>query len=224
VVERAPVGTCGTPLPLGGYTLITANDFDEAVELAKACPILEERERSKLASSPGGVSPVAAVANLRPPAQQHRHAVGVVGLLPCASGAPLLLSGAAALADRNISQLADACQAGAAARWGVSLTTGRSAAAPWRQERRPTPSRCAPCGRNPRETDRIAKHRSRPAAWKQAPLPLDGRDPDIVKAHQLARNPGSRGLADGSPAAAGMTRLGAPDMRIHASSLAPRAG
>lgn len=48
---------------------------------------------------------------------------------------------------------------------------------------------------------RIAKHRSRPAAWKQAPLPLDGRDLDIVKAHQLARNPGSRGLADGSPAA-----------------------
>jgi hypothetical protein len=42
VFERTPVGTCGTPPPLGGYTLITANDFTEVVELAKACPILEE--------------------------------------------------------------------------------------------------------------------------------------------------------------------------------------
>jgi len=35
----------------------------------------------------------------------------------------------------------------------------------------------------------IRKHRNRPAAWKQTPLPLDPRDPDIVKAHQLTRNP-----------------------------------
>jgi hypothetical protein len=71
---------------------------------------------------------------------------------------------------------------------------------------------------------RIAKHRSRPAAWKQAPLPLDGRDPDIVKAHQLARNPGSRGLADGSPTAADMPRLAAPDRQSHASPLTTRTG
>jgi hypothetical protein len=42
VFERTPVGTCGTPLPLGGYTLVTANHFAEAVELAKGCPIIEE--------------------------------------------------------------------------------------------------------------------------------------------------------------------------------------
>jgi hypothetical protein len=40
---------------------------------------------------------------------------------------------------------------------------------------------------------RIQKHRSRPVGWKQTPLRLDGRDPDIVKAHQLARNPGWQG-------------------------------
>jgi hypothetical protein len=42
VFERTPVGTCGMPLPLGGYTLVAANDFAEAVELAKGCPIVEE--------------------------------------------------------------------------------------------------------------------------------------------------------------------------------------
>jgi hypothetical protein len=36
---------------------------------------------------------------------------------------------------------------------------------------------------------RIRKHRNRPAAWKQTPQLLDPRDPDIVKAHQLTRNP-----------------------------------
>jgi hypothetical protein len=40
VFERTPVGTCGTPLPLGGYTLITANDFAEALELARGCPVV----------------------------------------------------------------------------------------------------------------------------------------------------------------------------------------
>ena len=39
----------------------------------------------------------------------------------------------------------------------------------------------------------IQKHRSRLAGWKQTPLRLDGRDPDIVKAHRLARNPGWQG-------------------------------
>jgi Polyketide cyclase / dehydrase and lipid transport len=36
---------------------------------------------------------------------------------------------------------------------------------------------------------RIRKHRNRPAAWKQTPQLLDPSDPDIVKAHQLTRNP-----------------------------------
>jgi hypothetical protein len=40
VFERAPVGTCGAPLPLGGYTLVTASGFTEAVELARGCPVL----------------------------------------------------------------------------------------------------------------------------------------------------------------------------------------
>ena len=42
VFDRTPVGACGTPLPLGGYTLVTADDFAEAVELANGCPIVEE--------------------------------------------------------------------------------------------------------------------------------------------------------------------------------------
>ena len=42
VFERTPVGTCGTPLPLDGYTLVTASDLAEAVELAKGCPIIKE--------------------------------------------------------------------------------------------------------------------------------------------------------------------------------------
>jgi hypothetical protein len=42
VFERTPVGTCGTPLPLGGYTLVTASGLAEAVELAKGCPIVDE--------------------------------------------------------------------------------------------------------------------------------------------------------------------------------------
>jgi len=42
VFERTPVCTCGTPLSLGGYTLLTASQFAEAVELAKGCPIIEE--------------------------------------------------------------------------------------------------------------------------------------------------------------------------------------
>ena len=42
VSERTPVGTRGTPLPLDGYTLVTASDFAEAMELAKGCPIIKE--------------------------------------------------------------------------------------------------------------------------------------------------------------------------------------
>jgi hypothetical protein len=42
VFERTPVGACGTPLPLGGYTLVTASDFAEAVSLAQGCPIIAD--------------------------------------------------------------------------------------------------------------------------------------------------------------------------------------
>jgi hypothetical protein len=41
VFERTSVGMCGTPLPLDGYTLVTASDLAEAVELAKGCPIIK---------------------------------------------------------------------------------------------------------------------------------------------------------------------------------------
>jgi hypothetical protein len=37
---------------------------------------------------------------------------------------------------------------------------------------------------------RISKRRTRPVGWRQEPLRLDARDPDIVKAHQLARGSG----------------------------------
>lgn len=42
VFERTAVGTCGAPLPLGGYTLITADDLTAAMELAEGCPITAE--------------------------------------------------------------------------------------------------------------------------------------------------------------------------------------
>jgi hypothetical protein len=42
IFERTSVGTCGTLLPLGGYTLVTASDLAEAAELAKDCPIIQE--------------------------------------------------------------------------------------------------------------------------------------------------------------------------------------
>lgn len=42
VFERTPVGRCGAPLPLGGYTLVAASSFAEAVELANRCPIVQE--------------------------------------------------------------------------------------------------------------------------------------------------------------------------------------
>jgi hypothetical protein len=37
----------------------------------------------------------------------------------------------------------------------------------------------------------ISKRRSRPANTRQEPLRPDPRDPDIVRAHQLARGSGS---------------------------------
>jgi hypothetical protein len=38
---------------------------------------------------------------------------------------------------------------------------------------------------------RVARHRPRPASWPQTPLPPDPRDPDIVRAHQITRQPAS---------------------------------
>ena len=41
VFERITIGDCGTEIaPLGGYSVITADDLDSAVTLAKGCPVL----------------------------------------------------------------------------------------------------------------------------------------------------------------------------------------
>ena len=40
VAESATVGDCGGTRPLGGYSVITAGDLDEAVALAKGCPFV----------------------------------------------------------------------------------------------------------------------------------------------------------------------------------------
>jgi len=45
----------------------------------------------------------------------------------------------------------------------------------------------------------IGKRRPRPAGRRQEPLPLDLRDPDIVKAHQLARSAGSQAVDQSMP-------------------------
>lgn len=43
VFERSTLGNCGADIaPLGGYSLIRADDLPSAVELAKSCPILEQ--------------------------------------------------------------------------------------------------------------------------------------------------------------------------------------
>jgi hypothetical protein len=60
VFERTPIGTCGTPLPLGGYTLITASGFAQTLELAKDCPIVQDGggvEVGLLTSVPGREHP-----------------------------------------------------------------------------------------------------------------------------------------------------------------------
>jgi hypothetical protein len=36
-------------LPLAGYTLVTADDFDGTVQVAKGCPTVQEGGASKLA-------------------------------------------------------------------------------------------------------------------------------------------------------------------------------
>jgi len=42
VFERASLGDCGEGTVLGGYSLITADDLDAALALAKGCPALAE--------------------------------------------------------------------------------------------------------------------------------------------------------------------------------------
>jgi hypothetical protein len=42
VFERNAVGDCGPATVLGGYTLITADDLNGAMELAQGCPIVRE--------------------------------------------------------------------------------------------------------------------------------------------------------------------------------------
>ncbi len=41
VFTRSTLGNCGSGSVLGGYSLITANDLESAVTLAKGCPALE---------------------------------------------------------------------------------------------------------------------------------------------------------------------------------------
>jgi hypothetical protein len=41
VVERSTLGSCAADTVLGGYSLISAEDLEAAVGLAKGCPILE---------------------------------------------------------------------------------------------------------------------------------------------------------------------------------------
>jgi hypothetical protein len=41
VFDRSAVGNCATDTVLGGYSLITADDLDAAVALAKGCPAIE---------------------------------------------------------------------------------------------------------------------------------------------------------------------------------------
>jgi len=42
VFESASLGNCGDNTTLGGYSLITAEDLDTALSLAKDCPALAE--------------------------------------------------------------------------------------------------------------------------------------------------------------------------------------
>ncbi len=42
VSQSATLGECGDDTRLGGYSLITADDLDAALALAKGCPALQE--------------------------------------------------------------------------------------------------------------------------------------------------------------------------------------
>jgi len=88
-----------------------------------------------------------------------------------------------ALTDRDISQLADACQAGAATRYR------RLDPRTQYQARQLPHQQLAPRHRGrlegaPVTQSRIRKHRLCSASRRQEPLRLDARDPDIVKAQE----------------------------------------
>jgi hypothetical protein len=58
--DRGAAGQCGSALPLGGYTLINADDMDEAQHLAGRCPIVSEGgavEIGRLSPVPGREHP-----------------------------------------------------------------------------------------------------------------------------------------------------------------------
>lgn len=40
--DRNTAGEAGTVLPLGGYTIITAENIEEATRLASGCPIIQD--------------------------------------------------------------------------------------------------------------------------------------------------------------------------------------
>ena len=40
IVQSAALGNIGADTRLGGYSIVTADDFDAAMELAKGCPAL----------------------------------------------------------------------------------------------------------------------------------------------------------------------------------------
>ena len=42
VLQATALGDCGTGTRLGGYSLITADDLEAALKLAKGCPSLEQ--------------------------------------------------------------------------------------------------------------------------------------------------------------------------------------
>ena len=60
VAESATVGDCGSTRPLGGYSVITADDLGAAVALAQGCPFVGRGggvEVGRLANPPSGGGP-----------------------------------------------------------------------------------------------------------------------------------------------------------------------
>src|SRR6516165_6503245 len=58
--DRSVSGEAGTVLPLGGYTIVRAEDLEEAAGLASGCPILREGgavEVGRLTPVPGRQHP-----------------------------------------------------------------------------------------------------------------------------------------------------------------------
>jgi hypothetical protein len=41
VFEARSLGNCGTDTTLGGFSLVTADDFEAAIALAQGCPFLQ---------------------------------------------------------------------------------------------------------------------------------------------------------------------------------------